>query len=299
MDVGVVGLGLMGSAIARRLLATMPAAGPAPVVHDLRPDAVAELVAEGATGGASPAQVAAAADVVVLSLNTAAVVRQVLEAPDGLLAGARPGSLVVDLSSIEPAATRALAARAAEAGLAWLDAPLSGGAPAVARGGLTLMVGGDHADLDRARPVLDRLASRITLLGPAGSGQVAKLVNQVLVGVGFGALAEAAALVRAEGLDPAGVLAALTGGRADSALLQEFFVKFATADLAPTGRVANMVKDLDTAAAVGRGTGVPLPLTALVAEQNRWLASRGLGDADNAAMMTFYDSTVTAEAVAR
>jgi 3-hydroxyisobutyrate dehydrogenase-like beta-hydroxyacid dehydrogenase len=300
MRVGVIGLGLMGSAIAARLLAVAsrgagPGAGSAPdpaiTVYDLRPEAMAVLVAAGATGAATPAALAAGCDLVLLSLNTAEVVGAVLNGPDGLLAGAAPGALVVDMSSIAPGPTRALARTAQDAGVRWLDAPLSGGAPAVAVGRLTLMVGGEPADLDRARPVLDRLATRITHLGPVGSGQVAKLVNQVLVGVGFGALAEAAALVRAEGLPAERVLDALTGGRADSVLLQEFFVKFASADPAPTGRVDNMVKDLDTAGKLGRLAGVPLPLTSLVVEQNRWLVARGLGGADNAAMMNYYDHT--------
>ena len=146
------------------------------------------------------------------------------------------------------------------------------------------------ADVARARTVLDHLAARVTHLGDAGSGQVVKLVNQVLVGAAFSAMAEAAALVRAEGLDPAAVLGALTGGRADSVLLQEFFVKFATGDLTPTGRIANMVKDLDTARDHGRGVGVPLPLTALVCELNRWLVANGHGDADSAALMGFFDA---------
>lgn len=290
--VGVVGLGVMGSAIAGRLLAD----GLAVAVHDVRPQARAALVAAGATDCADLAALAAACDVVVLSLNTAAVVREVVLGEGGLFAAARPVGaaplLVVDMSSIDPVSTRDLAAAAAAHGAAWVDAPLSGGAPAAAEGRLALMVGGAGADVDRARGVLDHLAARVTHLGPAGSGQVVKLVNQVLVGAAFSAIAEAAALVRAEGLRPADVLGALTGGRADSALLQEFFVKFATGDLTPTGRIANMVKDLDTARDHGRGVGVPLPLTALVCELNRWLVAQGHGDADSAALMGFFDASL-------
>lgn len=287
-DVGVVGLGVMGSAIARRLLdRTVPL-----TVHDVRAEARATLAAEGATDAADLAALAARCDVVVLSLNTADVVRRVVLGPGGLLDAPRPGRaplLVVDMSSIDPVSTRDVAKQAAARGAAWVDAPLSGGAPAAAEGRLTLMVGGEAPDVDRARAVLGHLATRVTHLGPVGSGQVVKLVNQVLVGASFSALAESAALVRAEGLDPHAVLAALTGGRADSALLQEFFVKFATGDLTPTGRIANMVKDLDTARDHARGIGVPLPLTALVAELNRWLVAQDLGDADSAALMGFFD----------
>ena len=286
---GVVGLGVMGSAIARRLLAS----GVPVAVHNVRAEARTAPAADGATDCHDLSGLAAASDVVVLSLNTAAVVRDVVMGEAGLLAAARPDGaaplLVVDMSSIDPVSTRALAAAAADRGAAWVDAPLSGGAPAAAQGRLALMVGGRAADVERARAVLGHLAARVTHLGDAGSGQVVKLVNQVLVGAAFSAIAEAAALVRAEGLDPAGVLGALTGGRADSALLQEFFVKFATGDLTPTGRIANMVKDLDTARDHGRGVGVPLPLTALVCELNRWLVAAGHADADSAALMGFFD----------
>jgi 2-hydroxy-3-oxopropionate reductase len=242
-EVGVIGLGVMGSAIGRLLETGRPI-----LVHDVRSEAMAEFAALPAATAATPKEVAAAG-VVVLSLNTTALVEHVVFGPNGLLAGTGDGLLVIDMSSIDPAATRDFAARAAGQGAGWVDAPLSGGAPAAARGELTLMLGGKEEDIAAATPVLDALASRLTHLGPAGSGQLVKRVNQVQVGCGFAALAEAAALVRAADLPAKQVLAALTGGRADSALLQEFFVKFAEVDLSPTGRVSNMVKDLDTARA--------------------------------------------------
>jgi len=288
-QVGVVGLGVMGSALAARLLDRLGAVA----VHDVRPEAAGELERSGAWSCPDPASVARECDVVVLSLNTAAVVEDVVLGERGLLAGARgpgrPPLLVVDMSSIDPVATRDLAATAARAGAGWVDAPLSGGAPAALDGRLTLMVGGADGDVARAREVLDHVATRVSHLGPVGSGQLVKLVNQVLVGVSFSAIAEAAMLVRADGLAPDRVVAALTGGRADSALLQEFFVKFATGDLTPTGRIGNMVKDLDTALDHARKAGVPMPLTTLVGELNRWLVARGLGDADSAALMGFFD----------
>ncbi len=280
-EVGLIGLGVMGAAIGRRLIET----GHPVRAHDVRPEAVAALA--GALPAGSPAEVAEAG-VVVLSLNTAAIVEQVVFGPDGLLTDPPGGVLVIDMSSIDPASTRLFAERAARRGAAWVDAPLSGGAPAVSRGELTLMLGGAEEDVARARPVLSALASRLTHLGPAGSGQIVKLVNQVLVGCAFAALAEAAALVRAAGLDASEVLGALTGGRADSVLLQEFFTKFAALDLTPTGRVANMVKDLETAREFARSVNVPLPVTTHVAELHRWLAASGHADADNVALMHYY-----------
>ncbi|MFJ9565226.1 NAD(P)-dependent oxidoreductase [Streptomyces fuscichromogenes] len=282
-EVGVAGLGVMGSAIARRLVRR----GRAVRVYDVRPDAMTELAREGAVPSGSPARLAEAATV-ILSLNTAEIVEQVAFGPDGVLSAAPGGVLVIDMSSIDPGRTRQFAERAAKLGAAWVDAPLSGGAPGAERGELTLMLGGDEEHVERALPVLGALATRLTYLGPAGSGQLVKSVNQVLVGCGFAALAEAAALVRAAGLAPRQVLTALTGGRADSALLQEFFVKFAEADLTPTGRVSNMVKDLEAARDYACSAGVPLPVTTAVSELHRWLTAAGHGDADNAALMHYY-----------
>ncbi|WP_338775751.1 NAD(P)-dependent oxidoreductase [Streptomyces sp. DG1A-41] len=283
MEVGVAGLGVMGSAIARRFLRRERAV----CVYDIRPEAAAGLARDGAATAESPALLAASG-VVVLSLNTADIVEQVVFGPDGVLSTAPDGVLVIDMSSIDPGRTHELAERAAKLGAGWVDAPLSGGAPGAERGELTLMLGGEEEHVERALPVLGALASRLTHLGPVGSGQLVKSVNQVLVGVGFAALAEAAALVRAAGLPPRQVLTALSGGRADSALLQEFFVKFADADLSPTGRVSNMVKDLEAARDYARSAGVPLPVTTAVAELHRWLAAAGHGDADNAALMHYY-----------
>ena len=132
----------------------------------------------------------------------------------------------------------------------------------------------------------------MTHCGGAGAGQTVKLLNQGIVGTAMTALAEVAALVRASGLDPVTVRDALSGGRADSPLLQEFFVKFASADPSVTGRIGNMVKDLDGATQAGRSLGVPLPLTTAAAEVHRWLRSRGLDAADSAALLAYYDPEV-------
>lgn len=283
---GLIGLGVMGAAIAARLLQTV---GPGLRVYDVRPDAAEDLERLGGQRGADPADVAARCDIVVLSLNSADVVRQVVTGDRGILSGAAPGLLVIDMSSIDPVSTRAIAERAADRGVRWVDAPLSGGAPGAAAGRLSLMVGGAAADVQEAQAILGHLATRVTHCGGTGAGQTVKLINQVMVGLGFAALAEASALIRAEGLNPATVLEAISGGRADSALAQEYLVKFATADPTPTGRVLNMVKDLETARSLAVARGVPLPLTTAASEQNRWLAARGLGSTDNTALMTLYD----------
>jgi 2-hydroxy-3-oxopropionate reductase len=285
-EVGVVGLGVMGSAITRRLLAT----GHEVRVHDIRAEAVDELVAEGAAGAAGAAEVAQAG-LVILSLNTPQIVEHAVFGPRGLLADRSDGVVVIDMSSTDPGRTREYAARARELGARWVDAPLSGGAPGALNGTLSLMVGGESADVEAAMPVLKALATGIAHLGPSGSGQLVKLVNQVLVGCTFAALAESAALVRAAGLQPEDVLGALIGGRADSAVLREFFTKFAELDLTPTGRLRNMVKDLESARDYARSVDIPLPITSAVSELHRWAVAAGHGDADNAALMHYYRET--------
>ncbi|HHU38333.1 MAG TPA: NAD(P)-dependent oxidoreductase [Propionibacterium sp.] len=284
---GMVGLGVMGSAILERLVAT----GRRVRAFDVDPEAVARAVDLGATAAGSPAE-AAADGVVILSLPSAAIVEAAAFGADGAATGP-DATLVVDMSSIDPGATRRLADRASAAGHAWVDAPLSGGAPGALAGRLTLMMGGEESAVESARAVLADVAARMTHCGPSGAGQTVKLLNQVIVGTAMNSLAEVAALVRAHELDPEIVRDALSGGRADSPLLQEFFVKFAVADPTVTGRIANMIKDLDGALEAARGVGVPLPLTAASAEVHRWLRSRGLDAADSAALVAYYDTDVS------
>lgn len=286
MKIGIVGLGVMGTAITTRLLEQ----GNEVLVFDVSQAAVDRAVGLGATAVATPRE-AAAAGTVILSLPNALIVEAAAFGTEGVLTGEGP-VLVIDMSSIDPTATGRLAERAASDGSAWVDAPLSGGAPGALAGRLTLMVGGADADVARAKEVLSQLATTITHCGPSGAGQTVKLLNQIIVGVHMNAMAEVAAVVRATKLDPETVRSALTGGRADSPLWQEFFVKFASADPTVTGRVGNMIKDLDSATAAARTLGVPLPVTTASAEVHRWLRSRGLDLADSAALLAYYDADV-------
>ena len=166
---------------------------------------------------------------------------------DGVAEAGDSRKLLIDMSSIDPEATRGLAARlAAINGMRWVDCPLSGGAPGAATGRLTIMAGGSVADFERARLVMASLAKNYTLMGEVGAGQTTKLVNQVLCAIGFQAVAEAIALAQRGGVAAERIPAALAGGRADSAILQEFGAKMALHDYSPTGRLDNMLKDLDS-----------------------------------------------------
>lgn len=280
----LIGAGAMGGAIGARLAETgMPLH-----VFDLDPAKLVPLVALGATAATSAAAAATGARAIILSLNAAHIVRAAVFGPNGVAASAAPGTLIIDMSSIDPDSTRALARDAAEIGLRWVDSPLSGGIPKAATGQLTLMQGGDPADVAEAQDLLKNLASNQTRMGPAGAGQTTKLINQVLCGLNFLAVAEATALAEAAGVDATRIPQALAGGRADSAILQEYLPRFAARDYRRTGRIDNMVKDLDGAAAIARAAMIPMPLTAACAEVHRMLTAAGLGGEDQAALMEFF-----------
>lgn len=280
----LIGAGAMGGAIGARLLAV----GARLAVFDTDSARVGALARQGARAAISAADAATGARAVILSLNAATIVRQVVFGPGGVAEGATAGALIIDMSSIDPEATRTLAAQAQERGLRWVDSPLSGGAPKAAVGQLTLMQGGAETDVAEAQAVLAGVAANQTRMGGPGAGQTTKLVNQVLCGLGFLAVAEATALAQAAGVDAAKIPQALKGGRADSAILQEYMPRFATRDYRRTGRIDNMVKDLDAAQTLARLTSTAMPLTAICAEVHRMLTAAGLGGEDQAALMEFF-----------
>ena len=281
----VIGAGVMGNAIATRLLSE----GHSVIVFDLDPSKVAALVAKGAFAASSPKQ-AASADFVILSLNSAAIVESAVFGENGVAESGAPGKLLIDMSSIDPQATRAMAARLkGRCGMSWVDCPLSGGAPGALAGRLTVMAGGSETDFERARFVMGSLTANYTLMGDVGAGQTTKLVNQVLCAIGFQAVAEAIALAERGGVAAERIPAALAGGRADSRLLQEFGAKMASRDYSPTGRLDNMLKDLDSVQALARATKTAMPVTAAIAEIHRAFIAAGLGGEDNAALMRQFD----------
>jgi len=284
LDIALIGAGAMGGAIGTRLVET----GQSLTVFDPDTSRQQLLVDKGATAASSAAEAAAACHHVIISLNAPHIVEAAVFGPNGVADGARSGTLIIDMSSIDPDATKALASRAVEAGLRWVDSPLSGGPPKALTGELTLMAGGSAADVDDARTVLQHVAANVTHMGPVGSGQTTKLINQVLCGLGFLAVAEATQLALDAGVDAAKVPVALKGGRADSAILQEYMPRFASKDYRRTGRIDNMVKDLEGAHDLARRTHTAMPLTALCLEIHRMLTAAGLGGEDQAALMEFF-----------
>lgn len=287
--VAVIGVGIMGSAIARRLLEC----GHEVALFDPDTAKVAALCVHGARAAGSAQAAAACSDFVITSLNSAAVLERALfgndadHGRDGVCAApADAQRLLIDMSSIDPPATRRLAQLLRErTGMGFVDAPLSGGAPKALLGQLTVMAGGSEHDVARARAVMDSLCANYTRMGDNGAGQTTKLVNQLLCAIGFQAVAEAVRLAEAGGVDASKLPAALAGGRADSQILREFGPKMAARDFTPTGRIDNMLKDLEAVQAFSQGQRLPLPLAGAVAELHRGFVAAGLGPEDTAAMM--------------
>jgi len=283
MRVGVVGLGIMGAPMARNLLR----AGHRVVVHTRTPgprlDAV---VAAGATAVGSPGDVAAAVEAVVTVLPDSPDVERVVTGPEGVLAGGRPGLLAVDMSTIAPAVARRLAGVAAERGVTFLDAPVSGGEQGAVAGTLSIMVGGDAEGFRRAAPIFAALGTQAVHLGGPGQGQMTKLVNQVVGAVTLAAVAEGTLLARRAGLDPEAWVRAVGAGAAASWMLTEQAPRMQRRDFTPGFMVRLQQKDLRLALHAARELGVPLPATALVHELFAAVEAAGGGALGTQALLT-------------
>jgi 3-hydroxyisobutyrate dehydrogenase len=266
MRVGVVGLGIMGGPMARNLLR----AGHFVTVHNRTPARMAPLVDAGATAASSPRDVASRSDVVVTSVSDTPDVEAVVAGPGGLLEGATAGLLVVDTSTIAPAAARALAERAATKGVDLLDAPVSGGEQGAVAGTLSIMVGGRREAFERAAPIFAAIGKTATYMGGPGQGQMTKLVNQVVGAATLAAVAEGVVLGARAGLEPGPLVDAIAGGAASSWMWTNLGPRMQRRDFAPGFMIRLQQKDLRLALAAARDVGAPLPLTALV---NQLLAS--------------------------
>ena len=276
--IGFIGLGLMGAPMTRRLLA----AGFSVSVWNRSAEKCAPLQAAGAQVATSPAELARSVDVVMLCVADTAAVEAVIFGVHGVAAGGSAGKLLVDFSSILPAATREFAQRLQQGcGMRWIDAPVSGGVPGAEQGTLAIMAGGDHGDIERVRPLLAPLSARCTHLGPVGGGQVAKICNQLIVGLNALAIAEAVALAERAGVDAARLPEALAGGFADSKPLQILAPRMARRRFEPVAwKVRTLLKDLDSAGTLAGECGMQLPLAAFGAQRMREHGAADFLDAD-------------------
>lgn len=288
LSLGFAGIGLMGLPMCRRLLA----AGHELTVWNRSPDKCAPLVAAGARQVQAPGELCEAADVVMLCLADTAVVREVVFGPDGIAGKARPGQLLVDFSSLEPSATREMAAQLkAATGMGWLDAPVSGGTPGAQAGTLAIMVGGDASDLERVRPALLSLGQRVTHMGGVGAGQVTKACNQMIVACNALVIAEVVALAEKSGVDAGLIADALAGGFADSKPLQILAPQMAESRFEPVKwHVRTLLKDLDSAVKFSREQGVATPVSGLAAQLMRLHGSQGYLEKDPATLIDLYRS---------
>jgi 2-hydroxy-3-oxopropionate reductase len=279
--VGFVGLGVMGRPMARNLLR----AGHPVVVWNRSAGPAAELAAAGATVARTPAELAAAAPVVLTMLPDLPQVEEVLRRDGGLLAGMDRGSVLVVLGTVSPVAVRDLGARLEPAGVAVVDAPVSGGDVGAEQATLSIMVGGRPEDVTRVRPYLEAMGTTVDHLGPLGAGQLAKACNQIVVAATLTALSEALVLARRGGLDPQRVFAVLGGGLAASRVLEVKGPKLLGGDFRPGGAAAFQHKDLGFALAAAREEGVALPLTALVDQLYGAARWNGFGDDDHSVVV--------------
>lgn len=284
-NVAIIGCGIMGNAIATRLLEC----GLAVFVFDTDGAKIEALVQKGANSATSARDAFSKAPYAITSLNAPSIVRQAVFGAQGLAEAADSSKLIIDMSSIDPEATVALASELlARTGARWVDAPLSGGAPAALAGRLTVMAGGAAEDVQSARAVMDHLCAQYTHMGPSGAGQTTKLINQLLCAFAFQAVAEAVRLAELGGVAAHAIPQALAGGRADGRILQEYMAKFASRDYTPTGRIDNMLKDLEGIAAFTARERAFLPVTAHITQLHRQMVEAGLGAEDSAAMMKMF-----------
>ena len=279
--VGFIGLGIMGLPMARNLTR----AGYDLVVHNRSPDKAGQLARDGAVVAASPAEVAERSDVVITVLPDSSDVERVVSGPKGVLEGIRPGALLVDMSTISPGVTRRLAARIVESGASMLDAPVSGGDVGAQEGKLTIMVGGERADFERARPFFEAMGRHVTHVGGHGAGQVTKAANQVVVGVTIAAVAEALVMGARGGVPPETILDVLGTGVAGNRVMELKRTKLLSRVFEPGFRAELHHKDLGIALAEGRESGAALPVTALVDQLFAVMERKGWGVEDHSGLL--------------
>jgi 3-hydroxyisobutyrate dehydrogenase len=248
-------------------------------------DKVTPILEAGASAGDSPADVAAKSDIVITCVSDTPDVEAVILGGNGVIHGLKAGGLVIDMSTISPKATREIAARLSERGIAMLDAPISGGSEGAARGTLSIMVGGDAALFERALPVFQAMGKTITHVGGQGDGQMVKLVNQILVVVNMLAVGEALLFAQAGGLDLEKTLNAVAGGAAGSWMLSNRGSQAIKRDWRPGFTIDLQQKDLRLALEAASELGIPVLATSMVSNLYRTLQARGLGSEGNHALV--------------
>lgn len=279
--IGYIGLGIMGRGMAHNILR----AGFPVTVWNRSPERMSGLIDAGATAGSSPADVAAKSDIIFTCVSDTPDVEQVILGENGVIHGAKEGALVIDTSTISPKATREIATKLAERGISMLDAPVSGGSEGAEKGTLSIMVGGDGKSFARAKPVFEAIGKTITHMGPNGSGQATKLVNQILCVANMLAASEALLLAQASGLDLTKTLQAVGGGAGGSWMLVNRGPQVAARDFRPGFTIDLQQKDLRLVLEAADELGLPLSLTSTIHGYYNVLQRQGLGSEGNHALV--------------
>lgn len=283
--IGFIGLGIMGKPMAHNLLK----AGFQVIVHNRHQEVTDELVVAGASPSAKPRDIATSCDVLITMLPASPQVEEVLLGTDGVIEGAHVGLIVIDMSTISPIVTRTLANQLASRGIAMLDAPVSGGDKGAIAGTLSIMVGGEEETFNRCMPIFQALGKTIVHVGGNGAGQVVKACNQIVVALIIEAVSEALVLGSRAGVDPAKILQVLNGGLAANRVIELRGASMLAHDFAPGGRIKTHHKDIGIILELGRIYGVSLPVTALVDQMFASLVTKGRGDLDHTALLTYIE----------
>jgi 2-hydroxy-3-oxopropionate reductase len=285
MRIGFIGLGIMGKPMAKNLLK----AGHTLVVYDIVEAPVKELVQAGATAGSSPKDVAARNDLIITMLPNSPHVKKAVLGEGGVIEGAKKGSVLVDMSSIAPLASREVAAELAKKGIEMLDAPVSGGEPKAIDGTLAIMVGGKEAVFEKVKDVLLKMGASAVLCGDIGAGNVTKLANQIIVALNIAAMSEAFVLATKAGVDPERVFNAIKGGLAGSTVLNAKAPMVLEGNYKPGFRIELHIKDLQNALDTAHEIGTPIPLTSQIMEIMQALKVDGKQTDDHGGIIQFYE----------
>jgi 2-hydroxy-3-oxopropionate reductase len=291
MKVAFVGLGIMGKPMSRNLIK----AGHELTIYDIVPEAVAEIAGAGATAAASAQEAAAGAEVTITMLPDGPEVEAAVLGANGVLEGAQPGSVIVDMSSISPIVAQKVGAACAAKGVEFLDAPVSGGEPKAVDGTLAIMVGGEEATFQRVLPLLQAMGSTATLTGAVGAGNVTKLANQIMVACNIAAMGEALVLATKAGLDPEVVFNAVKGGLAGSTVLNAKAPMVINRNFKPGFRIRLHQKDLRNALLAAESMKVSLPFTSMVQQMLVSLMNNGRGELDHSAIVTMIEDMAAVE----
>lgn len=288
---GFIGLGIMGKPMSKNLLKK----GYSVVVFDINKDAVAEVVAAGAESVDSIAAVAQSVDTLITMLPNSPQVEEVALGKGGIAENAKPGTFMIDMSSIAPLASQKVAAGLKAKGIRMIDAPVSGGEPKAIDGTLSIMCGGSQADFDEAKPILDCLGASAVLCGDIGAGNTTKLANQIIVAVNIAAVSEAFTLATKAGVDPKLVFDAIKGGLAGSTVMNAKVPMMLEGNAKPGFKVDLHIKDLQNALDTAKEVGAPDVLTAKAMEMLQWLRANGEGQSDHSAIAHYYEKLAGVE----